>query len=56
MSKTLHLAEQLISQRSVTPDDGQCQPILAARLSPLGFACETITSGPDDFRVTNLWA
>ena len=56
MSKTLHLAEQLIAQRSVTPEDGQCQPILAARLKPLGFACETITSGPADFRVTNLWA
>src|SRR5688500_1885827 len=56
MSKALHLAELLISQRSVTPDDGQCQPILAARLAPLGFSCETIASGPDDFRVTNLWA
>src|SRR3954471_1669153 len=56
MSKTLHLTEQLIAQRSVTPSDGQCQPILAARLAPLGFECETIVSGPDDFRVTNLWA
>lgn len=56
MSKTLHLTEQLIAQRSVTPVDGQCQPILQARLQPLGFACETLTSGPDDFRVTNLWA
>jgi succinyl-diaminopimelate desuccinylase len=56
MSRTLHLAEQLIAQRSVTPEDGQCQAILAARLSPLGFACETITSGPPEFRVTNLWA
>ncbi|MFL6694702.1 MAG: succinyl-diaminopimelate desuccinylase, partial [Ramlibacter sp.] len=26
------------------------------RLAPLGFACETISSGPDSFRVTNLWA
>src|SRR3954471_22810703 len=56
MSRTLYLAEQLIAQRSVSPEDGQCQPILAARLNPLGFTCETITSGPDDFRVTNLWA
>jgi succinyl-diaminopimelate desuccinylase len=56
MSKTLHLTEQLIAQRTVTPEDGQCQPILAARLKPLGFACETIVSGPDHFRVTNLWA
>jgi succinyl-diaminopimelate desuccinylase len=56
MSKTLHLTEQLIAQRSVTPADGDCQQILKARLAPLGFACETIVSGPDDFRVTNLWA
>ena len=56
MSRTLHLAEQLIAQRSVTPEDGQCQAILAARLAPLGFASETIASGPADFRVTNLWA
>ncbi|HYE39679.1 MAG TPA: succinyl-diaminopimelate desuccinylase, partial [Ramlibacter sp.] len=56
MSKTLHLAEQLIAQRSVTPEDGQCQVILAQRLQALGFTCETITSGPADFRVTNLWA
>jgi succinyl-diaminopimelate desuccinylase len=56
MSRTLHLAEQLISCPSVTPDDGGCQQIIAARLAPLGFACETIASGPDSFRVTNLWA
>jgi len=56
MSKTLHLTEQLIAQRSVTPEDGQCQPILRARLAPLGFACENIDSGPEHFRVKNLWA
>ena len=54
--KALRLTEELISRRSPTPDDGGCQPILSARLSPLGFECETIVSGPDDFRVTNLWA
>src|SRR5215213_2940816 len=56
MSRVLHLAEQLIAQRSVTPEDGQCQPLIEARLKPLGFACETIVSGPDHFRVRNLWA
>ncbi len=56
MSKTLHLVEQLIAQRSVTPEDGQCQPLIEARLKPLGFSCETIVSGPADFRVKNLWA
>jgi succinyl-diaminopimelate desuccinylase len=53
---TLQLAEQLIACRSVTPDDGGCQALLSARLAPLGFELETITSGPEDFRVTNLWA
>ncbi|MFI5445797.1 succinyl-diaminopimelate desuccinylase [Polaromonas sp. UC242_47] len=56
MSSTLRLAEQLISRPSVTPDDAGCQAILAARLEPLGFECETIVSGPENFRVTNLWA
>ncbi len=56
MSQTLDLAGQLISCPSVTPDDNGCQAIVAARLAPLGFTCETIVSGPADFRVTNLWA
>jgi succinyl-diaminopimelate desuccinylase len=56
MSRTLQLTEQLISRASVTPDDAGCQAILTARLAPLGFECETIVSGPDHFRVTNLWA
>ncbi len=56
MSKTVYLAEQLIARRSITPDDAGCQQILADRLAPLGFACDTLESGPDTFRVTNLWA
>ena len=56
MSATLQLTEQLISCASVTPEDAGCQALIAARLAPLGFVCETIVSGPDDFRVTNLWA
>ena len=56
MISTLRLAEQLISCRSVTPDDGGCQEIIIARLKPLGFEVETLISGPDSFRVTNLWA
>lgn len=56
MSSTLSLTEQLIARRSVTPDDAGCQGLLAARLAPLGFECETLRFGPDDFRVTNLWA
>ena len=56
MTRTLHLAEQLISRPSVTPLDGDCQKIIAERLVPLGFVCETVESGPADFRVVNLWA
>jgi succinyl-diaminopimelate desuccinylase len=56
MSRTLQLAEQLIARPSLTPDDAGCQDLIAARLAPLGFVCETIESGPADFRVKNLWA
>lgn len=56
MSSTLYLAEQLLSLPSLTPDDQGCQDLIAKRLAPLGFVCETIVSGPADFRVTNLWA
>ncbi|RYF02075.1 MAG: succinyl-diaminopimelate desuccinylase [Comamonadaceae bacterium] len=56
MSRTLHLAEQLISRPSVTPEDAGCLDLLAERLAPLGFACERLDSGPDAFRVSNLWA
>jgi succinyl-diaminopimelate desuccinylase len=56
MSRTLQLAEQLISRPSVTPDDAGCQQILGERLAALGFTLETLESGPADFRVTNLWA
>lgn len=53
---TLSLTEQLISQNSVTPADGGCQDLIANRLKAIGFECETMMSGPDHFRVTNLWA
>ena len=46
------LTEALIRRPSVTPDDAGCQRLLAERLEPLGFACESIESGG----VTNLWA
>ncbi len=56
MTDTLRLTEQLIARASVTPRDEGCQSVIAQRLQALGFRCETIESGPDDFRVTNLWA
>ena len=56
MTDTLRLTEQLIARASVTPRDEGCQAVIAQRLEALGFRCETIESGPDDFRVINLWA
>ena len=49
---TLALARELIARRSITPDDAGCQALLAARLAPLGFRCESFVSNG----VTNLWA
>jgi len=46
------LCEALIARPSVTPDDAGCQALIARRLAPLGFACESMDSGP----VGNLWA
>jgi len=56
MSAALDLTEALIACKSVTPADGGCQELIAQRLQALGFHTESIVSGPDDFRVTNLWA
>jgi succinyl-diaminopimelate desuccinylase len=56
MQRTLDLTRELISCVSLTPQDAGCQQIIAARLAPLGFVCETIRSGPADLCVTNLWA
>jgi succinyl-diaminopimelate desuccinylase len=56
MKETLRLAQALIRLQSVTPNDAGCQALLAGRLAAMGFTCESIVSGPDDFRVTNLWA
>ncbi len=49
---TLELARQIISCHSVTPEDGGCMEIIAARLEPLGFTLEFINRNG----VTNLWA
>jgi succinyl-diaminopimelate desuccinylase len=56
MSHTLQLTEQLVSRPSVTPDDAGCLEIIAARLKRLGYVCERLDSGPDTFRVSNLWS
>src|SRR3989454_11581769 len=49
---TLKLARELIARRSITPEDGGCQELLAARLARRGFASEPVRSG----EVANLWA
>ena len=55
-SATLDLARQLIARPSVTPEDAGCLQLLAARLAPLGFTNEAMDSGPESFRVQNLWS
>ncbi|MEF8700478.1 MAG: succinyl-diaminopimelate desuccinylase [Candidatus Accumulibacter sp. UW26] len=49
---TLKLAGQLISCRSVTPEDAGCLAIIGSRLEAIGFSCEFMNRG----RVSNLWA
>jgi succinyl-diaminopimelate desuccinylase len=56
MSRTLQLAEQLISRPSVTPNDGGCQAVIGERLAALGFECLRLVHGPETAPVTNLWA
>jgi len=56
MAAALHLTEQLIARASLTPHDDGCQALIAERLRAIGFECHTLMSGPDSFRVTNLWA
>src|SRR3954467_6557855 len=49
---TLELAKELIARKSVTPQDGDCQQLIARRLERVGFRCESMPFG----EVTNLWA
>ena len=52
LSNTLLLAQKLIQQKSVTPEDAACQEILMCHLQPIGFSSETMQFD----EVTNLWA
>lgn len=56
MSQTLSLLEALIARPSVTPLDAGCQALIGERLGALGFDLRAMDSGPDSFRVQNLWA
>lgn len=48
----LPLARELLARESVTPADGGCLDLIAARLAPLGFHCERMDAGS----TLNLWA
>jgi succinyl-diaminopimelate desuccinylase len=52
MTATLELARAFLSRASVSPVDGGCQDLMAARLQAIGFEVERMPFGP----VENLWA
>ena len=52
MTTALELARELISRPSVTPDDRDCQQLIAGHLRALGFSVEHHRFG----EVDNLWA
>ena len=52
MTTTLELTKQLIARPSVTPDDQDCQKLIAERLRAIGFEVEHHRFG----EVDNLWA
>lgn len=51
-TESLALAKQLIAEQSVTPDDKNCQIILAERLQKIGFRIEEMHFG----NTKNIWA
>lgn len=52
VDKTLALCCDLISRRSVTPEDQGCQKIMISRLEAIGFECTPLPFG----KVQNFWA
>lgn len=52
MSRVLELTRELVSRRSVTPDDGGCQRLIVERLAAIGFHVEPMPFGD----VVNFWA
>lgn len=50
-TQSLELAKELISRPSVTPDDQNCQQLLAERLQKIGFAAEELHFGD----TKNIW-
>ena len=51
-SPTVQLTQELVRRQSITPNDANCQEILADRLAPLGFVIESVQIQD----VINLWA
>ena len=51
-TETISLARELVGRRSITPEDGDCQQIIASWLESMGFQIETMDCG----EVKNLWA
>ncbi len=49
---TLALGKDLLSRRSLTPEDAGCLDVIAGRLGRIGFTCERMDRGG----VRNLWA
>lgn len=52
LSNTILLAQKLIQQPSVTPEDASCQAMMMTHLEAIGFKAETMQFE----EVTNLWA
>ena len=50
-TQSLELAKELISRSSVTPDDQNCQQLLAERLQKIGFSVEELHFGD----TKNVW-
>ena len=45
MSETLNIAKELISKKSITPEDAGCQDFMIQRLKKLGFEIENMPHG-----------
>jgi len=52
VSAVVDLTRELVRRPSITPEDADCQKLIAERLAPLGFAIENLRFG----EVDNLWA
>ncbi len=55
LSSTLQLAAELIARPSVTPEDAECQQLLAERLEVLGFKAEHMVFSDHHGTVNNIW-